>query len=365
MVKLTATQDAVLINLCRKLFSKKVRFSDKQRVNFFKQLAVVLNSGMPILRGMELIEQRSQGFTAQVYKDISVRLCAGMPLAQAMASDKKLFPPLTLALVAAGEKSGDLNCVLSELAAYYTKQTELKEFLIKSALYPLFLLCSSLCVLIFFVLYVLPMLAEVYRSMGAVPTTALQMALSARELISVYGAELAATVILFSLWVIHKHRDVFNLACRLPLLRQLYLNVQEICFCKILALLLEHGINITEAVQTATAAVTDSQLRQALQKFHVSLLHDGDIGKATEKLRNVFSALTLELINLGTETGYLPQMLTEAANILEMDLKNRLEHLREILAPLLLLLAALIAGTVVCSVVAPLFDLFTALPDYK
>ncbi len=209
------------------------------------------------------------------------------------------------------------------------------------------------------------MLAEVYRSMGAVPTVALQLALTVKGFITVYGLELISILTLFFIWLLHKRKELFLLACHLPFVRKLYLNVQEICFCKILALLLEHGINITEAVASAIAAISDYKLRKKLQIFHSSLEHDGDIGKATEKLSTVFSALTLELINLGAETGYLPQMLTEAATVLEMDLRNRLEHLREIMAPLLLLIAALITGVVVCSVVAPLFDLFTSLPEYK
>ena len=83
------------------------------------------------------------------------------------------------------------------------------------------------------------------------------------------------------------------------------------------------------------------------------------------ELLEMFSPLTAELIVIGAETGYLPKLLNEAANILEQDLRDRLEKLREILAPLLLLVAALVTATVVCSVVGPLFELFSALPEYK
>ncbi len=355
----------MLINFYRKIINSQEHFSDKQRVIFFKQLAVVLNSGIPILRGMELMQQRTHGVVAQVCKDISVSLCAGMSLATAMASAKKIFPPLVVALVAAGEKSGDLNCVLAELAMYYGKQAELKQFLFKSALYPFFLLCSSCCVLIFFVLYVLPMLAEVYTSMGAVPNAFLQSVVVLKNFLLAYGKELAVLGTAVIIWLISKRKELLYLTYRLPFVCKLAWKVQEVCFCKILALLLERGINITEAVDAATVAISDYKLRGQLQLFASSLKHDGDILTATKKLAEVFTPLTLELMNIGAETGYLPQMLNEAANILEMDLRERLERLQEIFAPLLLLLAALVAGVVICSVVAPLFDLFTALPEYK
>jgi len=85
------------------------------------------------------------------------------------------------------------------------------------------------------------------------------------------------------------------------------------------------------------------------------------VGIATE----VFSPITAELIVIGAETGYLPKLLNEAAGILEQDLQERLEKLREILSPILLLMAALITALVVCSVIGPLFELFTTLPEYN
>jgi type IV pilus assembly protein PilC len=139
----------------------------------------------------------------------------------------------------------------------------------------------------------------------------------------------------------------------------------EIRFCKILSMLLDKGINITEAVELAAATIRQKERVRQLKIFNAALRRGEAISTALGTATEMFSPLTSELIVIGAETGYLPKLLNEAANILEQDLRDRLEKLREILAPILLLMAAIVTATVVCSVVGPLFELFSALPEYK
>lgn len=362
VIRLTPTPKGLLAKWRHRLGGATL--TAKQRIIFFKQLAVILNSGVPLLKGLRLLQQRGDFAIAFICERLIANLQEGMSLASAMQCCGRAFPNLAVTLVAAGERSGELNNVFLEIAAYYGKQQALKQFLIKATLYPVFLLAASVGVLCFFLVYVLPMLAMVYQSLGARPNALLQFAVGVSDFLLANGLAVALAF-MGSLLLIYLYRQkLLSLCLRLPLVRGLYALVLEIRFCKLLGLLLDKGIGITDAVDIATATIEEKQRVRQLKGFNAALRRGEAISNLAGTVTEIFSPLTAELLSIGAETGYLPQMLNEAANILEQDLRERLEKLQELLAPLLLLLAALLTALVVCSVISPLFELFTALPEY-
>ena len=358
-------KESALVLWQEKLLGLQSNLTDKQRIVFFKQLATILNSGVPLLDGMELLIQRTDVAIGKVAVKLADYLREGSSLASAMQKCGSTFSNLAVTLVAAGELSGELNNVFLEIADFYKKQNEIKQFLYKATLYPLFLLCASLAVLIFFLLYVLPMLASVYSSLGAPPNGILQFAVQVSNFLMNNGVAVCLGLVSLVFCVYQRRQKLVDLCLQLPVVRSLHAMVLEIRFCKILSMLLDKGINITEAVELATATIRHKERVRQLKIFNAALRRGEAISTALGTATEMFSPLTAELIVIGAETGYLPTLLNEAASILEQDLRDRLEKLREILAPFLLLVAALVTATVVCSVVGPLFEVFSALPEYK
>jgi type II secretory pathway component PulF len=192
----------------------------------------------------------------------------------------------------------------------------------------------------------------------------MSLAIDCNEFLVTYSLE-ASLFILMLLALGYWYRNLFLTFClELPLVKKLHSMVLEIRFCKLLGLLLDKGISLTKAVDVATSTISGQKRIRQLKHFNLALHRGEAIGLAVGMATEVFSPITAELIAIGAETGYLPKLLHEAASILEQDLQERLEKLREVLSPILLLLAALITALVVCSVIGPLFDLFSALPEY-
>ncbi len=353
-------QDSVFRKLCGGR-----KFTDRQRIVFFKQLAVILGSGIPLLQGIEILRQRWSKELGLVCERLQERLRAGSTLHEAMACDSVFFPPLAVTLTAAGESGGELQRVLEAAAGYYARQQELKSFLYKAAAYPVFLLTATAAVSLFFLLYVLPQLAGVYTSMQTQPDSFLCWVLWLNGFLADNCLLAAAAAFCFAVMLYQYRQALQGCLLHLPVLQGIYGLTQEIRFCKLLALLLNSGLNITAAVEEAGRVLTDERRQAQLHLFRQSLLRGVEIGTAAQRAAGIFSPLTREFIAVGAATGQLPHMLTEAADILEQDFKDRLERLRELLAPALLLVAALLTALVVCSVMGPLFDLFTALPEYE
>lgn len=275
----------------------------------------------------------------------------------------QFFTPLMLALIAAGERSGQLEAILQELIFYYQRQKEFKDFLSKALIYPLFLIFAALGVMLFFLVYVLPILASVYSSMQAQPSGTLKFLLYVNEILQqqLNYILIFLLLILCLLWKSkNKLKQLFFL---IPWCQTTYKLLLELQLCKLLALLLNSGISIIEAIDIAVITIPDKQLELKLQLLQGYLKRGVEISTALQHSLGLFSPLTEELLYLGATTGYLPQMLSEAAQIVESDLRYRLEKLRELLAPTLLMVAALITAGLVCTIMSPLFDLFSAIPD--
>ena len=281
-----------------------------------------------------------------------------------MERQPAFFLPLVVALTKAGEQSGELPQVLHSLVQYYARQKELQGFLAKTLIYPCLLVLAALVVLCFFLLYVLPMLADTYSAMQAQPTKLLLLFLAASEFMQ--AQPLGATALLCVLGsLIYKLMPLLQLFLfKISWIHSSYLLLMEARFCKLLALLLKSGLNITEAVSIAGATVTAKELLSKLQLLASYLERGIEISAAISHSLGFFSPLTEELLTIGAATGQLPQMLDEAAQIAESELQERLEKLRELLAPLLLLVAAAFTAGIVYAVLGPLFDLFTLIPGY-
>ncbi|MGM9569775.1 MAG: type II secretion system F family protein [Phascolarctobacterium sp.] len=338
-------------------------FTSRERILFLRQLALILQSGLPLLSAMELLRQRLDKKLHLVCLHLYQLLHHGSSLAEAMEAERALFPALAVQLVRAGELSGQLGAVLEELADYYQQQEELRSFALKAALYPLFLLAAAMGVLLFFLLYVLPMLAAVYRGMHMQPTASMELLLTVHHFLLahplVIGALLAALVVAVALY----SKRIAKWLLGKGWCGNFYGLLYEIRFCKLLALLLDSGLNITVAVQTIATTMVGSQFEEQLLVLDSRLQRGTDITASMAGVRGLLSAATLDLISVGAATGCLPAMLREAAKLRQQDLHSKIAKLREILAPLLLLFVACIIGGVVCTVLGPLLEMLSALPE--
>lgn len=338
-------------------------YTSRERILFLRQLALIMQSGLPLLQGMELLRRRLQKRLQLLCYHVYQLLQHGSSLAEAMEQEPRFFEPLTVQLVRAGELSGQLHAVLEELASYYQQQEELRSHVLKAALYPLFLLTAAGSVLLFFLLYILPVLANVYAGMGIKPSGSMAVLLQLHSLV-LDNLALAAGLLLGLLACLRLYAGAMG---RWLLGRRwcgnFYGLLYEIRFCKLLALLLESGLNITVAVQAIAQTMQDSPFAKQLLVLDSRLQRGMEISISMTGAAGLLSPLTLDLISVGASTGCLPRMLREAAHLRQNDLQKKLARGKEILAPLLLVLVALVIAAVVCTVLGPLLEMLNYLPQ--
>lgn len=338
------------------------KYNLEKQIVFFRQLAAVLQSGLPLLRGLQLLERQSEGDSLLYYR-LRTSLSRGSSFAEALAAEPEYFSRLAVSMAAVGEESGELSNLLLQLADYYERQDRLRRFVQRARIYPLLLLVAALLLLLLFGFYILPMLLETYTAMGIKPAGNLALVLRLRSLLLEEPLLGALSLVLLTAALLAGGRRLLHWFLRSSWSGNFHGLLIEVRLCKLLALLLEAGLAITRAVSIAMATVEDEECVTELRIFNSRLRRGLAVEQAAAAAEGLFSPLTLELICVGAATGYLPRMLEEAASAGEVRLTEQLERLRQLLVPVLLLIAALIVAVVIITVISPLFELLTALPE--
>ena len=346
-------------------FSKtKNSLTDEEKTVFFSQLALMLNSGLPLLKSLGVLAERLPPKTAQLCLGIERDLKMGTSFAGCIKNRQEVWGALPAAVAEAGENGGILCEMLEELAEYYKLQVQMKRFLKNISLYPLFLFSASLATAVLFIVQVLPLFKDLYASMNAQLPPYLKLLFAVQEFLAANMP--AAYILLSALLVIAaaRRRQLLELVFKVPFFKaqkELYL---EIRFNKVLALLLHGGIPLPQAAQIAGSALGDAGLCRRAEVFAADVLRGVNTAEAALKAKPLFGSLSAEFIGVGAETGRLPEMLMRAAEILQYRFDDTLKNLKTVLEPLLLTVAAGVVSAVILAVAAPMFSLSGALPGF-
>lgn len=339
-------------------------YTDRQRTYFFKQLGSVLQSGITILEGLAIIGEGKDKKLVHICKQLSVRIANGLSISQSMSELPEFFTDLSITLVRAGEISGQLAYIATQIGEFYYKKEKLENYLKRAAIYPMVVFGAGIAVFLLFLLVVLPNIGTMYTTLRAPQGELLSTMLAVQKFLVKWWyvvLAVAGTGVYF-LW--YKRHDILVKFFCLPGLKSFYDEVLEIRFCKLLALLLNSGIGIIDAINDAALAVNDKHKYMELQRLKMALARGGDLAEVLEGDNKFFSPVVKGFISVGSRTGNLPQLILEAANVQEENFEHRMEKAKELLAPVLLIVVAIFIGMVVLSVMQPIFHLFDALPMY-
>ena len=343
---------------------RSIAYSDRERAYFFKELFAVLQSGLPLAQGLEMLAQGKDDKLVSVIKELLAGINNGKSLYSAMAAVPEFFTDICLVLVRAGELSGSLAQMCLELGNYFQQKDKFQNEFEKIIAYPTLVFIVGVGVFFLFLFVVLPAVASMYGSLKAPLGGILGIMLALGDFLRIWWP---ATFILFLLVIFlaySKRETLKECLWKLPYLRDIHQQEGEIRFCKILRLLLNGGVNIIEAINSAALALPSGAKYMQIQHLKKQLALGEDLGDILGNNPQILSPIFRGFIIVGTRTGALTALLGDAIGIEEEKFQRRLDKLKEFLPPLLLLLVALFIGFVVISVMQPIFNLFDALPMY-
>ena len=349
----------------RRWFEPRLQFSGKERANFYKQLATLLDAGIPIVKGIEMITGRLGKKYKPVCKRLTLSLQSGHPLSYAMSLQSEVFPEMNISVIEAGEASGQISRVLLSLSDFYKQKDKLIKLVRNVCIYPGFLLCLAVLTFLFFSVKLVPSFAELYHSLGVKETPLLQILLSISDLLQNHAAAIFCVFMAGCRLLLLQRSKVLTLLMYLPGIGSLRHSFLEISFTRLLALMLDSGIAFPEAVLRASVTLTDASMKNNAKKFSENVLRGIGIAEAAMQSGNLFSQTGLEFLSIGESSGDLPEMLTEFAELQEQELFSQLRDVKAVLEPVLVVLIATMIFAVMAVMLSPLFDLMIRMPEYK
>lgn len=332
------------------LGQKNVKLSDiEQSTN---QLSILLKNGLKVDKALSvLVKSSGSSPIAEVWSGILDEVKKGKELSSALEERNDLFNNMYCEMVRIGENTGNLPTIFSRLAESLKFQSDLKKKVTQAATYPgfIFLVCITAIFAIFN--FIVPSMSSTFSAMEDVPSYT-QFLLDASEFVQLYQIHMLVVLVLiifsimYALQNVEYRQKLIAYLITLPVIRGIAKQVDRIRFTTAIHLTLESGVSLSVALSLAAKTVVSKQLEKSLVNTGEQVATGSSLTKAIESV-GLYDELALSLINVGEESGSLPNSFKEIASRSREQFESWLIRFTALLEPLLILIMGGIVGSVV------------------
>jgi len=347
------------------------RVKSKVLTTFTRQLATLVDAGLPLLRGLRVLEKQEKNPTLKsTIGDLSLAIEGGSTFSEALAQHPKIFNRLFVNMVKAGELGGVLEVVLTRLAEFMEKAQKIKGKVIAAMFYPVAVLVVATAILILLMVKVVPQFKAVFENMieGAqLPAfTRLVMNISdmvKNNILMTLGI-LAGFVVIFMIFIRTKFGrhvwDKFKL--KMPVIGPVVNKVAISRFTRTLGTLVSSGVPILQALTIVKETAGNVIVSNAVGAVHESV-KEGETITAPLEASGVFPPMVISMVDVGEQTGALPEMLLKIADTYDEEVDNAVAAMTSLLEPIMIIFLAVIVGSIVIAMFLPLIDLMNKVGD--
>ncbi len=341
------------------------RVKSKVLTAFTRQMATLIEAGMPLLRGLRLLgEQEEHTVLKHAIRGIAEAIEGGSTLSEARGAYPKIFTRLYVNMVRAGEVAGALETVLRRLAEFQEKAQKIKTKVLGAMVYPGIVLSVSTLIVMFLMIFVVPRFQEIFNEMlGDRPLPSLTLLLlSISQVVRHHAlATLAGLAIFLAAAKLAtksaKGRYLLDaIRLRLPLLGPLVRKVGISRFTRTLGTLVSSGVPILQALLITRDTAGNLLLANAVQRVHDAVKEGEPIAEPL-KASQIFPPVVVGMIGIGEETGALPEMLMRIADNYDDEVDTAVAALTAMIEPLMIVALAVIVGTIVIGLFLPILSL--------
>jgi type IV pilus assembly protein PilC len=332
---------------------------------FSQQLATLLGSGIAILPALQMLAgQSSRRALREALQEVCLGLEQGQSFSATLAAHPLVFPDLYTRTVTIGERTGNLEDVLRQLATYLEREQDLVRKLRDALAYPVFVLLVAVFVVVLMLTVALPPMAQLFEAFGAElpwPTRAL---IATSRFATTYGVYIlvgAAILAVFSFWwgnrpAGRRMRDAVLL--RVPLVGQVILQGQLARFARTASALVRAGLPLSEVMELVVHTTGNTIVAEALERVCGALLTGQGLAAplAAERL---FPSLLSQMVRVGEESGALEANLATLADFYEEEVDRTTRLLVSLAEPALTIFIALVVGFIAISMVTPMYSIMS------
>ena len=342
----------------KKGFSTR-RLSSRDVTTFLSECALVLRSGVPLTEALSLLEQGLPRRLGAIVCRVRVDILSGSSLMQALQRHPEAFPDDLVAMVRVAEAGGCLDAVLEEIATQRARAESLLDKINSSIRYPLFLFSISICVLFFFLLFIVPQFSNVINDIGGNPGDFIKTILFLSNALTTYGNQMLIALVILSYLMYSLLRQakirqlIFNKFISLPLIRDIAMLHRCALFCRSLSTLLSQGVTLTDSLRVI-ANLFDSG-NGKLEEILMTVRRGSRLSDALSE-SNFLPSVAVRMLRVGEQTGELAGVAKRAAQLYEIKLVNQLDRMTAIFGPAAIIFVSAIIGSLIVSIMSALLS---------
>jgi type IV pilus assembly protein PilC len=331
---------------------------------FNQQFVTLTKAGLPILMGLDLLRKRQRNpFFRSLLENVRERVKSGQLLSEAFeAQGQGTISKIYTTTLLAGERSGNLEEVLTRYVAYQRITSSFRKKLIASLWYPAILVVALTVMLSFLITYVVPKFAELYNQFDAQLPAITQFLLVIGSTLQHYFYLVVPAIVIAVVAAVLWFRSesgtrVYDVVrFKVPVFGQVWLKYQVALFSRTLATLLTGGMPLVPSLETASSSINSRRISRSVELAGKSVREGRSLSSSLEDTQ-FFPELAVEMVEVGESTGALPAMLNSVAEFYEEDVQNSLATALTLIEPALLIFMALIVAFVLIALYLPVFSL--------
>ncbi|TYS87810.1 type II secretion system F family protein [Rossellomorea aquimaris] len=339
-------------------------------VIFLRQFATLLQAGVTVVDSTHILaEQTESKALGKALTEIEDELRDGNPLSEAFSRNKKIFEPMLINMLKAGEASGSLDETLEGLATHYEKQHITKQKIISALAYPMVVGVIAIGVVIFLLAAVVPTFVNMLSDFGGELPAITQFVIASSEFMQKfwYIIILFFVFIAITLAMLRKDkRSKYYLdyaILRVPIFGKMLQKAVLARMTRTLSSLFSSSVPILQALAIVEKVVENEVVARVIGESRRSL-EKGTSLTDPMKRHWAFPPLVTQMIAIGEETGSLDSMLAKVADFYEKEVESATDRLKSLIEPLMIVMLAGLVGTIVTSILVPMFEIFNNVQNY-
>jgi type IV pilus assembly protein PilC len=358
---------ALNINLNFKIPGMGGKVKPKVLTTFTRQLATLVDSGLPLLRGLRVLEKQERNAALKrILGELALSIEGGSTFSEGLAQHPKVFNRLFVNMVKAGELGGVLEVVLKRLAEFSEKAQKIRGKVKAALFYPVAVLFVAVAILALLLIMVIPKFKEVFAGMGVKMPGFTLFVLAISDAVRLHFVQtlglVAVVVVMFVLSVRTKiGRHVWDkVKLKVPVFGPVVSKVGIARFTRTLGTLVSSGVPILQALTIVRETAGNVIISAAISGVHESV-KEGETITAPLEASGVFPPMVVSMVDVGEQTGALPEMLLKIADNYDEEVDNAVEAMTSLLEPIMIIFLAVVVGSIVIAMFLPLIAMITNL----
>lgn len=357
----------------RKLFLIDYKLSEKEKfivkinkVNskeisiFCRQFGQILRSGIDIEKGFEILcNEKINPIMKESLYYIKIDVEKGKNIYNGMNKFPNIYPKFMREMIQIGEESGNLEKVFLQLSEYYIEEYNIEKKIKTALIYPCTVLVSTLIITIFIILKILPSFVESIVGVNGEIPSSMNRIIKFNKFIMCYKFRIFSLITLLLIYILHNKgilKDIREKTLfKLPISGQIYKEIYEINFIKSLSILISSGIPIVSSLEIIKRSIKNIAIREKILKVIFNIREGIGLAQSLKSI-NLFNDFYISMISIGEETGNLEEMINNAVNIKEFDVRESINKISKIIEPVIIIILAVIITLIIFNILIPIVN---------